>query len=130
MNSPNNRSIPDLFGDALGQLAKLVGNEFDLARAEISEKASQAGRAAALIGAGAVIFIPALVLILFAIAAALIRSGVSDSVAYLITGAGAAAVAAALVGFGLSRLSGDALKPAVTLDQIQRDKRAAKEMVR
>jgi hypothetical protein len=130
MNSPNNRSIPDLFGDALGQLAKLVGNEFDLARAEISEKASQAGRAAALIGAGAVIFIPALVLILFAIAAALIRSGVSDSVAYLITGAGAAAVAAALVGFGLSRLSGDALKPAVTLDQIQRDKRAAKEVVR
>jgi hypothetical protein len=130
MNSPNNRSIPDLFGDALGQLAKLVGNEFDLARAEISEKASQAGRAAALIGAGAVIFIPALVLILFAIAAALIRSGVSDSVAYLITGAGAAAVAAALVGFGLSRLSGDALKPAVTLEQIQRDKLAAKEMVR
>jgi hypothetical protein len=51
-------------------------------------------------------------------------------VAYLITGAGAAAVAAALVGFGLSRLSGDALKPAVTLDQIQRDKLAAKEMVR
>jgi putative superfamily III holin-X len=130
MNSPNNRSIPDLFGDALGQLAKLVGNEFDLARAEISEKASQAGRAAALIGVGAVIFIPALVLILFAIAAALIRSGVSDSVAYLITGAGAAAVAAALVGFGLSRLLGDALKPAVTLDQIQRDKLAAKEMVR
>jgi hypothetical protein len=130
MNSPNNRSIPDLFGDALGQLAKLVGNEFDLARAEISEKASQAGRAAALIGAGAVIIIPALVLILFAIAAALIRSGVSDSMAYLITGAGAAAVAAALVGFGLSRLSGDALKPAVTLDQIQRDKLAAKEMVR
>jgi Putative Actinobacterial Holin-X, holin superfamily III len=130
MNSPNNRSIPDLFGDALGQLAKLVGNEFDLARAEISEKASQAGRAAALIGVGAVIFIPALVLILFAIAAALIRSGVSDSVAYLITGAGAAAVAAALVGFGLSRLSGDTLKPAVTLDQIKRDKRAAKEMVR
>jgi hypothetical protein len=130
MNSPNNRSIPDLFGDALGQLAKLVGNEFDLARAEISEKAGQAGRAAALIGAGAVIFIPALVLILFAIAAALIRSGVSDPVAYLITGAGAAAVAAALVGFGLSRLSGGALKPAVTLDQIQRDKLAAKEMVR
>jgi hypothetical protein len=36
------------------------------------------------------------------------------------------------VGFivtGLSRLSGDALKPSVTLDQMQRDKAAAKEMV-
>jgi len=31
---------------------------------------------------------------------------------------------------GLSRLSGDALKPSVTLDQVQRDKIAAKEMVR
>jgi hypothetical protein len=130
MNSPNNRSIPELFSDALGQLAKLVGNEFDLARAEISEKASQAGRAAVLIGAGAVIFIPALVLILFAISAALIRSGVSDPIAYLITGAGAGLIAAALIGIGLSRLSGGALKPAATLDQIQRDKMAAKEMVR
>jgi hypothetical protein len=130
MNSSNNRSIPELFSDALGQLAKLVGNEFDLARAEISEKANQAGRAAALIGAGAVIFIPALVLVLFAIATALIHSGISDSVAYLITGIGAALLAGALVGVGLSRLSGDALKPEVTLDQMQRDKIAAKEMVR
>jgi hypothetical protein len=30
----------------------------------------------------------------------------------------------------LSRISGDALKPSVTLDQMQRDKVAAKEMVR
>src|SRR5258706_3037703 len=58
MNSPNNRSIPELFSDAVGQLAKLVGNEFELARAELSEKASQVGRAAALIGAGSVILTP------------------------------------------------------------------------
>jgi hypothetical protein len=31
MNSPNNRSIPELFSDAVGQLAKLIGNEFELA---------------------------------------------------------------------------------------------------
>src|ERR1700676_2613913 len=94
MNSPNNRSIPELFSDAVGQLAKLVGNEFELARAELSEKASQVGRAAAMIGAGA------------------------------------ALVSAALIAAGLSRLSGDALKPSVALDQVQRDKTAAKEMVR
>ena len=38
MNSPSSRSIPELFSDAVGQLAKLVGNEFDLARAELSER--------------------------------------------------------------------------------------------
>jgi len=130
MTSPNNRSIPELFSDAVGQLAKLVGNEFELARAELSEKASQVGRAAATIGAGAVLLIPALVLLLFAASAALIRSGLSEPVAYLLTGVGAALVSGALIGVGLSRLSGDALKPSVTLDQVQRDKLAAKEMVR
>ena len=130
MNSQNSRSIQELFSDAGGQLAKLVGNEFELARAELSEKASQAGRAATIIGAGAVILTPALVLLLFALSAALIRSGFSEPVAYLLTGGGAALVSAALIAAGLSRLSGDALKPSVTLDQVQRDKVAAKEIVR
>jgi hypothetical protein len=130
MNSSNSRSIPELFNDAVGQLAKLVGNEFELARAELSEKASQVGRAAAMIGAGAVILMPALVLLLFALSAALIRGGFSEPVAYLMTGGGAMLVSAALIGIGMSRLSGDALKPSVTLEQVQRDKLAAKEMVR
>jgi hypothetical protein len=130
MNSPNSRSIPELFSDAVGQLAKLVGNEFELARAELSEKASQVGRAAAMIGAGAVVLMPALVLLLFAVSAGLIRGGFSEPIAYLLTGAGAALVSAALIAAGLSRLFGDALKPSVALDQVQRDKIAAKEMVR
>src|ERR1700755_3268736 len=130
MNSQSNRSLPELFSDAVGQLAKLIGNEFELARAELSEKAGEAGRAAAMIGAGAIILIPALMLLLLAVSAALVRSGLSDPVAYLLTGAGAAAVAAALISLGLSRLSGDALKPSITLDQVQRDKVAAKEIVR
>src|ERR1700738_4529463 len=130
MSSQSSRSIPELFSDAVGQLAKLVGNEFELARAELSEKASQVGRAAALIGAGAVILMPALVLLLFAVSAALIRGGFSEPVAYLLTGVGAPLVSVALIATGMSRLSGDALKPAVTLDQVQRDKVAAKEMVR
>ena len=129
MNSSSNRSIPELFSDAVGQLAKLIGNEFELARAELSDKASQAGRAAAMIGAGAVILIPALVILLFAISSAVIRAGLSGPIAYLITGVGAVVVSAILIGVGLSRLSGDALKPAVTIEQVQRDKLAAKEMV-
>jgi hypothetical protein len=108
----------------------LIGNEFELARAELSDKANQVGRASVMIGAGATIMMPALVLLLFAVAAALIRGGLSEPVAYLVTGAGAALVSAALIGVGLSRLSGEALKPSVTLDQVQRDKIAAREMVR
>jgi hypothetical protein len=130
MNSQGNRPIPELFSDAVGQLAKLVGNEFELARAELSEKASQMGRAAAMIGAGAIVLMPALVLLLFAASAALVHSGFSEPISYLLTGGGAALVSIALIATGLSRISGDALKPSVTLDQMQRDKVAAKEMVR
>ena len=130
MTSPGSRSIPELFSDAVGQLGKLVGNEFELARAELSEKASQAGRAVGLIGAGAVFLIPALVLLLMAVAAMLISGGFSAAAAYFMTGAGAALISGALIATGLSRLSGDALKPTMTLEQVERDKIAAKEMVR
>jgi hypothetical protein len=130
MTSPTERSIPELFGDAMAQLAKLVGNEFALARAEFSEKAGQVGRAAAMIGAGAIVMIPALVLLLFAAAAALIKNGFSDPVAYLCAGGGAAIVAGILIAIGLNRLSADAMVPAITLQQVEKDKIAAKEMVR
>ena len=130
MTSPTERSIPELFGDAISQLAKLVGNEFALARAEMSDKAGQVGRAAAMIGAGAVVMIPALVLLLFAAASALIKSGFSDPVAYFCAGGGAAVLAGILIAVGLNRLSGDAMKPSITLQQHQKDKLAAKELVR
>ena len=130
MTSPTERTIPELFGDAISQLAKLVGNEFALARAEMSDKAGQAGRAAAMIGAGAVVMIPALVLLLFAAASALIKSGFSDPVAYFCAGGGAAVLAGILIAVGLNRLSGDAMKPSITLQQVEKDKLAAKELVR
>ena len=130
MNSRSDRSIPELFTDAVGQLAKLIGNEFALARAELSEKAGQAGRAAAMMGAGAVIMIPALVMLLTAAASALMHAGLSDPVAYLITGASAAMISALLIMVGINRLAGDALKPTATMDEIERDKAAAREMVR
>ena len=130
MTSPSDRSIPELFSDAFSQLAKLIGNEFDLTKAELSQKAGQVGRGVAMIGAGAVIMIPALVVLLFAAAAALMHAGLSDAMAYLITGGASGILAAALVFVGISRMSGEALKPSMTIDQIHQDQAAAKEMVR
>jgi hypothetical protein len=130
MNSPGSRSIPDLLGDAVGQFSKLVGNEFDLARAELSEKANRLGRAVIMIGAGAILLIPALVLLLLAMASRLMQGGFSEPLAYLISAASAALVSIALIALGTRLLSADALKPSLTLDQIQRDKVAAKELMR
>lgn len=130
MKPHSDRSIPDLVSDAFAQLGKLIANEFDLAKAEISEKLSLIGRAAALIGAGAILLIPSLVVLLFACAAALIKNGYSEPVAYLITGGIATIISAVLLMVGLSRFSADALKPKETIRQVQRDKAAAQEMVR
>jgi len=130
MNSEAERSIPTLLSDVFGQLAKLISNEFDLAKAELSEKASQLARAAAMIGVGALLMLPALVMLLFAVAAWLIHAGVPDPVAYLLTGAGTAVIAGSLVAVGVKRLSGDAMKPKITIEQLEQDKDAAQEMVR
>src|SRR5215218_9235655 len=106
MTSRSDRAMPELFSDAFGQLAKLIGNEFALARAELSEKAGEAGKAAAMMAAGAVIMMPALVMLLFATAAALMHAGISDPLAYLIAGGGAAIVSFGLIAVGINRLSG------------------------
>jgi hypothetical protein len=129
MTSRTDRTIPELLSDVLAQLAKLIGNEFDLAKTELSTKAGQVGRGVMLIGIGAVFLMPALVMLLLAAAAALMHAGYSDPVAYLMTGGAAVLLAAVLMGLGISRLSGDALKPSMTLEQLQRDKVAAKEML-
>jgi Putative Actinobacterial Holin-X, holin superfamily III len=130
MTSRTDRTIPELLSDVLAQLAKLIGNEFDLAKTELSTKAGQVGRGVMLIGIGAVFLMPALVMLLLAAAAALMHAGYTDPVAYLMTGGAAVLVAAILIGVGISRLSGDALNPSMTLEQLQRDKMAAKEMLR
>ena len=130
MTSRTDRTIPELLSDVLAQLAKLIGNEFDLAKTELSTKAGQVGRGVMLIGIGAVFLMPALVMLLLAAAAALMHAGYTDPVAYLMTGGAAVLLAAVLIGVGISRLSGDALNPSMTLEQLQRDKMAAKEMLR
>jgi Putative Actinobacterial Holin-X, holin superfamily III len=130
MKSPGERSIAELFSDAFAQLAKLIGNEFDLAKAELSEKAGQMGRGVAMIGAGAIFMIPALVVLLLSAASAMTHAGLSEPVAYFLAGGAALAAAGALIALGVNRMSADTLKPVITIEQLQRDKAAAKEMVR
>jgi hypothetical protein len=124
------RSISQLLGDSLAELAKLVQNEADLARAELREKVEIAGSAVKLIAAGAILLIPALVLLLFAVASGLIAMGLSAPLAYLLTGFATAIIAGAVIWIGVGRLSGDALKPFATLEEIRRDQAVAKELIR
>ena len=130
MHSPDERSISQLLGDSISELAKLIQNEVDIIRAELLEKVSHVGGAAKLIGVGAVLMIPALVLILFAASTALIQWGLTPALAYLCTGVAAAVLSGALIWAGARRLSARALAPTATLAELQKDKTAARELMR
>ena len=124
------RTISHLFGDAMSQFAKLFQNEVDLAKAELGEKIQKIGSAAGLIAAGTVLVIPAIVMALFALSAALIAGGWSQPVAYLISAIIAAVLAGILFAVGMNRLDARHLAPRETLRQLEKDKETVKGMVR
>ena len=96
------QTISNLLGDALSQFAKLFQNEVDLARAELGEKVQQIGGAVGLFAAGAILVIPAIVMALFALSAALIAGGLSQPVSYLISAIVAGVLAAVLFTVGMN----------------------------
>lgn len=123
-------TISTLLSDALSQFAKLFQNEVDLAKAELAEKVQRVGWAVGFLAAGAVLVIPALVMALFALSAALMAAGWSPPSSYLICAVGAAAVAGALLAVGMNRLDARTLAPRETISQLEKDKATVKDMVR
>ena len=119
-----------LLGDALSQFAKLFQNEVDLAKAELGDKVQQVGGAMGFIAAAGVLLIPALVMALFALSAALIAAGSSQPISYLASAVVAAVLASVLFAVGINRLDARNLAPRETMRQLGKDKDTVKEMVR
>ena len=131
MNTPSDfRTISTLLGDALSQFAKLFQNEVDLAKAEFGEKFQQVGWSVGFFAAGAALVIPALVMALFALSAALITGGWSQPISYLISAIFAAVLAGVLFAVGINRLDARNLAPRETMRQLEKDKDTVKEIVR
>ena len=115
------KGVVDLAGDALKELATLFQTELQLLHAEISEKLTFAAWSAALIGAGALLLMATIVLLLQAAIAGFVAYGFSWPVAILIVAAAALLLGAGLVWVGINRLSLSRLAPSKTLDQLQKD---------
>ena len=122
------RSISRLFGDALENLSKLLRTEIQLARAELSEKASQAAVGAGMLVGALFLLTPALVLFLIAFAIWLGQLGLSPVTAHFLSGCVALVASAVLAFVGASRLKPSALAPKVTIREVKQDVAAAKEM--
>jgi hypothetical protein len=124
------RSIPEILGDVLGQAGALLRKEGQLAKAELSEKLGEAGLGLGLVAGGAVLAIPALVILLQAPVAALADAGLSPALSALLVGAVAVLIAAVLAWIGMSRLKMERLTPRRTLRQLQKDADFAMQRLR
>ncbi len=125
MNIHFNRSIPEVLGDVVHQLTTLLRKEGQLARAEISDKLTQAAGGIALAIFGAVLAIPALVILLEAIVSGIVAAGLPVYWAALIVGGVTLIVGIAVLYAGASRLKAENLVPQKTLHQLQRDAQVA-----
>ena len=74
--------------------------------------------------------IPAIVMALFALSAALVSAGWSQPVSYLTSAFIAAVIAAVLFAVGIKRLDMRNLAPQETIGQLEKDKDTMKGMVR
>jgi uncharacterized membrane protein YqjE len=126
----DNRSVTELFSDALHQFTKLLRTEVRLARAEIAAKASEAAMGIAFVAGAALVMIAALVVLLIALAVWLAELGLPEPLAYLIAGVVGLLISAALGWTGTNRLKPENLTPERTMEQLQRDAAVVREQVK
>lgn len=124
------RSVPDIISDLFGQLTTLVGKETQLARAEVSENVATVGRGLGVVIGGAILLIPALVILLQAGVSALIETyGWAPYWSGLLVGGVVFILGLILLSVGTSRLKVANLLPNRTVRQLQRDASVVKQQV-
>ena len=124
------RPLASLFTDLISEVTQLFQAEIRLVRAEMSEKVSRVANSGALIGAGAVVMLPAVFILLLAIVRWLEVAGLPDQWGLLIVGVVVAALGTLLLMKGINNLKGSALVPQRTIEQVRADVSVAREQVR
>jgi hypothetical protein len=120
------RSVPELLSSVFRQLTELMRTEGMLARTEMSEKMSTMGAGLGLIVGGAILAMPALVILLEAAVSALMESGVAPYWASLLVGGICLLIGLALLSVGANALRAGNLIPDRTLQQLRYDANAAR----
>lgn len=116
----NDKSLPELMRDLLSQFSTMMRHELGLARAEMAEKASQAGSGIAMLGIALVLGIAALTILLMSAVLAL-NEVMEPWLSALIVGGVAALIAAILAMKGKSNLAARNLAPDHTLHSMRDD---------
>jgi uncharacterized membrane protein YqjE len=113
------RSLGELFSDLSQQTADLIRQEMRLAKVELSEKLSDVGRHAMMIGVAAAFGLAAVVTIAAAITLLLIEVGVVAWLAAAITAAVMGLTAYLLAQSGISALRKKSIAPVETIHSLK-----------
>lgn len=126
----NTRPIPDIISDAVSQFTLLLRKEGQLARTEVSENINRAVAGVGLIATGAVLVIPALVILLQALVSMLAERGFDPHLAAAAVGGVVLVLGLILLTIGINRIKAENMVPRKTLNQLQQDASVAKEQAR
>jgi len=117
----NDRSLGELFSDLARDTGTLVRQEVELAKTEMTQKATRVGKDVGFLAAGGAVAYAGFLLILAAIAIGLGQLGVPWWLAAFLVGLVVAIVGAVLVQRGLSALRQENLAPERTMETLKED---------
>lgn len=129
MREREDRSLGELFGELSRETSTLMRQEFALAKAEVRQKATKAGKHVGYVAAGGALAYAALLVLLFAVVA-LISLALPVWVAALIVGALTGIIAGMLVSRGLKGLKEIDPVPERTVETLKEDVEWAKQQVK
>jgi uncharacterized membrane protein YqjE len=129
MATGDSRPLAALLTQIVSDLSFLLQTEIRLAKAELSDKASQVANGGIFIGIGAVSLLAGLFILLMAAVRWLEVAGLADRWGYLLVGVVAVGIGVALALKGVNSFKPSALVPDRTVEQLKADYTVAKEHV-
>jgi hypothetical protein len=123
------RSLGDLFSDLSRETTTLVRQEVQLAKAELTQSATEAARGIGMLVAGGAVAYAGLFFLLLAIVFGLIEAGWDAWLSALVVGLVVVAIGAILVLRARESLKPANLAPRRTVETLKEDKQWAKEQI-
>jgi len=123
------RSLGDLFSDLSRETTTLVRQEVQLAKAELTQSATEAARGIGMLLAGGAVAYAGLLFLLLAIVFGLIQAGWDAWLSALVVGLVVVAIGAILVLRARESLKPANLAPRRTVETLKEDQEWAKEQI-
>jgi hypothetical protein len=123
------RPLGELFSDLARETSTLVRQEVQLAKAELTHSATEAGRGVAMLAAGGLVAYAGLLFVLLAVVYGLIEAGLEGWQAALIVGIAVIAIGAVLLLRGREALKPANLAPQKTVESLKEDKAWVQEQI-